>query len=381
MPRKNLYRCFFLLLGASLIIFTNGCTQTSITYGIVGSPAISNNGKLVTVLVAESKATTRQENGGYRSSSYNSSYWIKQYETATGKLVRKKKIIAAAEKMNMLPLCYGGYADKIWLHTSGLAAYDITTLEEVANEEMLLKQNNFDANNFPIDQRFIDEKVADGYIRFTAMDGEKYRIDISTLKITSENEIAKNTTTPQYEMLHKIIYGVRNDTMNEKMYILAKDSATAMNSRPDNSDNEAIYKRLYLFAASYTTSKIGNHIFFRYSSMKKFPGTSYLNGIFLKDFKTNKIVQLQKPGAYIILHNDSLTNEANSILTAIDENNHTLWQINTGLSTKLANCIVKNNYCIITGNKHYLLSPHIGSDMLCVINMQTGKMATPSVKE
>ena len=383
MKIKTKYRSTIAVLLAMVfvLLLLNSCTQISYTYGIVGTPAVSTNGKLVTVLVAESEATTRQENGGYRSSSYNTLYWLKQYETATGKLVRKKKIIAAAEKMNMLPLCYGGYADKIWLHTSGLAAYDMNTLEEVVNEEMLLKQNSFDANNYPIDQRFIEEKIAEGYIIFTAMDGAKYSIDISTLKISSENGIAKSNTTSQYEMLHKITYGVRNDTINEKMYILAKDSATAMSSYPGNSDNEAVYKRLYLFAASYATSKIGKHIFYRYSSMKKLSGASYLNGIFLKDFKTNKIIQLQKPGIYIILNNDSLNNNAQSILTAIDESNQTIWQINTSLSTKLANCIVKNNYCIITGNKHYLLAPHTGSDMLCVVNMQTGKMSSPSIKE
>jgi hypothetical protein len=377
----NLYRCYFLLFGAGIILLLNGCTQTSFTYGAAGSPAVTTNGRFLIVLVAESESTTRQENGGYRSSSYNSSYWLKQYETTTGNLIRKKKIITGAEKMNLLPLCYGGYADKIWLHTSELVAYDINTLEEVANEEKLAKQNNFDVNNFPTDPRFFHEKVADGYIRFTAIDGEKYRLDLSTLKITGEDKIAKNNTTPQYELLHKIIYGVRNDTMNGKMYILAKDSATAMNSHPDNSDNEAIYKRLYLFTASYTTSKISNHIFYRYSDLKKFSGSSYLNGIFLKDFKTNKIAKLQKPGAYIILHNDSLSNAAQSILTAIDENNHVIWEINTGLSTKLANCIVKNNYCVITGNKHYLLAPHTGSDMICIVNLETGKMATPSVAD
>jgi hypothetical protein len=154
-----------------------------------------------------------------------------------------------------------------------------------------------------------------------------------------------------------------------------------MSSYPGNSDNEAVYKRLYLFTASYATSKMGNHLFYRYSSMKKIPGTSYLNGIFLKDFTTNKIIQLKKPGAYLVLHNDSLSNNAKSILTAIDENNHTIWQTNTGLSTKLTNCVVKNNCCIIAGNKHYLLAPHTGADMLCVVNLQTGKMATPSVEQ
>lgn len=380
MPKKTA-SFIIILLAACIIILLNGCTQTSFTYGIIGTATISNNGKYVTVLVAESKGITRQINGGYRATEYNSSYWLKQYETSTGKLLRTKKIIAATEKMNMLPLCYGGYDDKIWLHTSRIVAYDMNTLQEVVNEEMLVKPNGFDANNFPIEQRFIDENVADGYICFTTMNREKYRIDLSTFKINSENGITKNAVTPQHELLHKIMYATRSDTFNGKVFTLAKDNATAMNSYPGNSDDEAIYKPLYLFTASYTTSKIGNRILYNYNTIKKFAGTSYINGTFLKDLKTNKIVHLQKPGAYIILHNDSLKNEAKSILTAIDESNHPIWQINTGLSTKLTNCIVKNNYCIITGNKNYLLAPHIGSDMLRVVNMQIGKIVSPTIKE
>lgn len=95
---------------------------------------------------------------------------------------------------------------------------------------------------------------------------------------------------------------------------------------------------------------------------------------FLKDFGSNKAIHLQKPAAYIILHNDNLTNNAQSMLTAIDENNQPLWQLNTGISTKLADCTVKDNTCIIIGNKHPLIAPHIGSDKICVVDIYKGTM-------
>jgi len=283
-------------------------------------------------------------------------------------------------------ICYGGFGDKIWLYTSGLTAYNISNLEEVVNETKLAEQNRFDINNFPDDPRFIDEMLTDGYIRFTAINAEKYCIDVNTLKITSAIElpgiaVEKINEKIRSQVTHHDRYGLRIDTSGSKIYILAKDSANAMNSYPGNSDDEPVYKRLYLFSTNFTIRQIGNHQFYDYMNMKILSGASYPNGIFLKDLAENKVFQLKKPDGYLILHSDSLTNEARSIVTAIDKNNNMLWQINTGLSTRITNCIVKNKYCILTGNRHYLLGPHIGSDMICVIDLESGKQTTPSIAE
>lgn len=368
------------------LLTLNSCIQISYTYGVVGNPAISADGKYAVVLVAESKAVSKQENGGYWSTGYKSSYWLKLYETATGKFIKKKKIISSAEQSNMLPICYGGYGDRIWLHTNGLKAYDISSLDEIVNEEKLAMENSFSTVNFPDDQRSIYEMVADGYIRFTARDGNKYRLDLGILKIKNEKEFPLSATEKLNEQLHqqmslRITYGVRCDTMNNKMWILAKDSATAIDTNPNNTDNEYSYKLLSLFTADYTISATANHQFYRTSNFKKLKGTSYPNGIFLKDFSTNKVVRLQKNGAYIVLHNDSLGDNSKALLTAIDESNNASWQVNTGLNSRIGNCIVKGNYCVLAGNKEYLLSPHVGNDMICVINTETGKMQKLSIKE
>jgi hypothetical protein len=388
MTRKVSYLpCSFIILFAAVFsMLLNSCTQTSYTYGIVGTPAISANGQYVTLLVAEIKSITRQVNGGYRSTDYNTDYWLKLYETATGKLIKKKKIITAAEDKNMLPLCYGGYGDKIWLHSNELKAYNISSLEETVNEGKLATGNGFDKNNFPYDSRFLDAFVSDGYINFISPNGDKYRIDLDDLKIRSQKTAVKNPQESINQQLHllntdHVTYGVRCDTLNGSMYMLAKDSAAAMGIYPGNSDEERVYKKLHLFTANFSTDNVGNHRFYRYSNMQRMAGASYLNGVFLKDFTSNKIVRLQKPAAYVIMHNDSLSNNARSMLTAIDKSNNTIWQLNTGICTKIANCTVKKNYCIIIGNKHSLIAPHIGSDMLCLVNLETGKMVLPQITE
>jgi hypothetical protein len=250
----------------------------------------------------------------------------------------------------------------------------------------LAADNAFDKNNFPDDLRFIDEAVPDGYIRFTSTTGNKYHIDLSSLKISREKEETKEPEDPfakRLRLLNKSneTYGYRNDSLQGKMYILAKDSTGAMKTYPGNSTNEAVYKRLCLFTAKYTISNFGNHKIYHYTNLEKLSGADYLNPVFLKDFTTGATVHLQKPGAYIVLHNDSLTNNAKSIITAIDDSNRAIWQLNTGISTKLAYCMVKGKYCILIGNKHSILSAHFGSDMLCIVNMESGKIVSPTIKE
>lgn len=377
-----------------IIIFTyaisvnilNGCTERHYDYGTLGIPAFTEDGRFVTVLVAETQVTTKQVNGGYRSSDYNSTYWLKQFETASGKLVKKKKLVADAEKKNMQVLCYGGYGNKIWLHTSGLVAYDLNTLEEVVNEEILAKQNNMEADQFPIEQRMYNELLSAGSIYFTGSDGNKYKINLSTLTISFEKELPRDIIAKINEQIlssmpNHINYGERLLKAGSNMFILAKDSSTALNINPNNTTNDPVYKALNLFTASFTTRYVANHKFYDYSQLNKLPGDSYINGYFLKDGSANEVVHLKDPGGFLIIHRDKLQNEASTILSAIDRNNNLIWQLNTGISTKIAHCVVKDKYCIITGNKRYLVGPPLGSDEVCVVDLGSGKMKTPSIEE
>lgn len=386
MKKIPLHNKVSFLFAAVYMLLLTGCTQYSVSYGVINHPAVSNDGKITVVLVAESRGTTYQVNGGYRATDYNTSYWLKQYENASGKLLKKKKIITNAEQQNILPLCYGGFGDKIWLHTSGLKAYSLSSLDEEVTEDQLAAENHFDKINFPADQRFDADNINEGYIKFSAGDGTKYIIDLSSLKIHNEKNVAthkKNSNTPQ-QLLHnagRITLGVRWDTLNNNIFMLAKDSAAAGNSSPGNSEEGPVYKTLYLFTANFTTHSIGSHSFYSYKNLRRLPGAAYLNGFFLKDFGSGKIIKLLQPDAYIILHNDSLTGNARSVVSAVDTGNQILWQLNTGISTHLAGCTVKNNSCILTGNRHPIISPHIGSDMLCIINIKAGKLQTISLAD
>ena len=369
-----------------LLLMTPGCLTRQNTYGVIGNPAISSDGKIMVVVVAESEATSYQVNGGYRRTSYATSYWLKQYETATGELLKKRKILSAGENENMLLLCYGGFAGKIWLHTFGFTAYDIYSLKETVNEAQLAAQNNFDRFQFPDEQRFIEESVSKGFINFTAQNGEAYHLDLGSLKITAQSALPESESgdvNNQSRWLERLnpSFGVRTDSFQSKMFMLAKDSITARNSYPGNGDDDAIYKKLYLFSANWRLSTSACHKTYVYTNLQQQPGKTYLNAVILKDCITQKTVHLQGPGAFIILHQDEPGGDAKTVVTAVTENNSTVWQVKTGCSTKLANCTVQNNYCILIGNRHAIVSPHTGSDYLCAVNTVNGALVTMSIKE
>jgi hypothetical protein len=213
---------FPVIIIIALVVGFLGCLSSHNTYGVVGRPAVSEDGKNITVLLAVSEATTNQVNGGFRQTTYSTSYWLKQYETATGKLLDKKKIISDAEKDKLLAFCFGGYTDKIWVHTYGLKAYSLASLEEVVNEEKLAAANGFNKNNFPQEARFIDEAVAEGHIVFTAESRDKYNIDLTTQKITPYKEtpgdkLATMQKIPRRYNQASDFTGIRCDTVNGKM--------------------------------------------------------------------------------------------------------------------------------------------------------------------
>jgi hypothetical protein len=357
------------------IYLIKGCLSSHNTYGVVGRPAVSADGKTITVVVAVSEATSYQVNGGYRRTTYNTSYWLKQYETATGKLLQQKKIDSHAEKDNLLALCYGGFADKIWVHTYGLKAYSLSNLDEVVNEEKLAAANGFNKNEFAKEERFIDEAVTEGHIIFTAESGDKYKIDLATEKITPYNDTQSDKEMAIQKILRRYNHnngftGSRCDTINGKMYMLAKDSTDAAELQPTNADAEPVYKKLNLYTSSFTQSSYGNHSVFSKKSIVQMQGCNYINGMFVTDNGTT--IKPPSPGLLLIMHNNIVGHAARSLITNIDNTGHSLWQCNTGISTKIINCVSARDYCIVSGNKDAITAPHIGCDMLCVVNLQNG---------
>jgi hypothetical protein len=363
---------------AGFIVLMNGCVSKQNTAGIIGAPVVSPDHKYIVAVIAESEALSHQENGGFVQTNYNSTYWLKQYEMATGKLIKKKALISSAEKSNTTVTCYGSYDNKIWLHANELQAYDINTFEEVMNEEKLAAANRMNKNIFPLDGRLISASVENGYINFTGENGEEYRILLNSLKIINKKDLVAGEKDTGKKIAgffnREDDYGIRCDSFMNKMFALAKDSKQVAEYNPANCEADEVAYRMKFFSAVYTMRRLGNHNSFDFSNITQQGDTTYLDAAFAKDLHSGNAIHLFQPAGYLIIHKDILGSNSKAILTRIDTANKKIWETATGISTKIAHCMVSGKYCIITANASYMFSPHIGKDALCIVDMETGNI-------
>lgn len=371
---------------AGFIFTLKGCLQHHNNYGVVGTPAISRDGKTVTVVITENEATTYSENASYRKTTYKTSYWLKQYETATGNLVKKKKLINHADLNNRSVAIYGIYENKLWLHLSGLQAVDLATLEQVTNEEKITKANGLIDEVFPYEDRLINAYVAKGYIDFTSDKGEAYRLWLKSLIISNKENLKDEHEDDDEKNITRLLhdddnYGARADTLNNTMYILAKDSTEAMNTNPYNSSTHEVTYRMKFFNISYSTRKLGMHDTYVYNKILTPGNTTYLNPVFAKDSYSNKVVHFSNPVGYLVIHQDLIGEKSKAIITRIDTANKKVWETASGVSTKISACVVSGKYCILTTNKDYMFSPFIGKDALCIINTETGNITNVKLSD
>jgi hypothetical protein len=380
MKEKTIRELFIAMAG--LIFLLQGCVEKHNTYGVIGIPAISKDGKYTACIVAKSEGTSQYENPTYRKTDYSISYWLKLYETSSGKLKEKKKLI---DKNAVSPdvECFGVYENTLWVYANGITAYDINTLEEKTNEEKIAKANGMKKTIFPYGSRLVNAAVQNGFIDFIADNGEEYRLTFADLKIKNKQSIeeVKNETVNSHHLKNKDTYGMRSDTLNNKLYILAKDETDAKNGSLFSQELNETAARLKLFNAAYALSKLGMHDSYAIETINSLSETTYLNGCFAKNTSNGKVIHLSNPDGYLIIHNDTLGEKSKAIISRIDTHGKTIWETATGISIKIEHCILSGKYCIITTNKDYMFNPHIGKDALCFIDTENGHIAISYLNE
>jgi hypothetical protein len=250
--KKNVSNILVALLCCNILLLLNGCLQKDNTYGIIDTPVVSSDGKYIACIVAESESLTYQENGGYRKTNYSTSYWLKQYETATGKLLKKKNLISTAETTNPDISCYGSFDNKIWLYVNGIEAYEINSLEKLTDEKEIATNNGVKKTLFPYGSRHVNPSVENGHIDFIADNSEQYRLQLRNLKIINKKEI-KDTGTEKrsVDLQHDDHYGTRCDTFSNNMFAFANGEASAMQARPGTYGLKESAYHMKLFKGSY----------------------------------------------------------------------------------------------------------------------------------
>ena len=106
---------------AGFVFLLRGCLQNTTITGNRRT-GCSADGRLLVVVVARKPNHHVFAEWGLSQNHYSTSYWLKQYDTETGKLLKKKNW-SRPPTTNRSVACYGAYEGYIWLHTDQLRAY------------------------------------------------------------------------------------------------------------------------------------------------------------------------------------------------------------------------------------------------------------------
>lgn len=378
---KNIYLLFFTLFFIPVLF--SGCLRKFDNYGVVDTVISNPSHTTVTVVIAENNAMSYQKNGGFVKTTYSTTYWLKQFETSTGKLIQKKKVFTPSEANKTSISCYGRYGNNIWMHINGLIAFDINSLEEVTNEKAIAAANELSKTIFPIDDRLVTPNIEKGWIDFIADNGVAYRLALTNFKINKKQDEEESEEAEKRisRLFHEDDYGVRCDTLNNIMYSFAKNEVAAKASSPGNGDISETAYRMKLFKATYSIRKLGMHNSFSIDTVQQAMDATYLNPCFALDTYNGNVIHLTHPAGYMVIHQDVLGEKSKAIITRIDTSGKVVWEKPIGVSTKIDGCTLQGKYLLLSTNKDYMFSPFIGKDALCIINIETGEAITPSLSE
>ncbi|HMO61952.1 MAG TPA: hypothetical protein PKC39_06875 [Ferruginibacter sp.] len=360
------------------LTWLQSCQQHAINFSVAEMPIINTGNNTVTVIVAENAATTYSENGGFRKTTYLTTYWLKQYNLVSGKLINKKKLFSPAEPITGLS-CYGIYNNLIWLYANGMVAYDANSLETITNEKKIAALNNISKSIFPYDARLIYPAIEKGRIDFIATNGKLFSLNLNNLSLAPAAGIGKSEYRANTNTISR--YGTRCDTVANMMFAFAKNEAAASECRPGNNTmNESAY-RIQFFKVDYMLHKAGPSHIFNITGVHALGNRTWLNPCLAKDTYSNTLIQPANPASLLVIHQDTTGEKSKAILTRIDVNGNSIWESATSVSTTIDHFTFKEKYCVISTNKNYMFSPPIGRDALCIVNIENGQIIYPSLQD
>jgi hypothetical protein len=276
-------------------------------------------------------------------------------------------------------------------------------LDDLHAELVDEKENSFDefGKNFKKEKDAIDKRIdslnsayyaSNNYKNYDAMSKQReifYDIRDSLRRV---EENAEELFETQKDLKHDLEefdswfssdiddWTINKDSIGGYAYILDKDEPKGdnfdlsnFNSMGSESDKVKLYKRK-IEANKDSHSKYDQLII---TSTEEATNERYLQGAFLKNFKTARAHQLKNPGGYIIFSRDIIGNKGKLLITRIDLDGKKLWQTDALMSFKVSFAMATDSYLIICGVIDKDKAPSFsGSDALRIVDLKTGALVT-----
>lgn len=360
---------FIFIITVFTIVFFTSCMSRYDTYEIIDWPAFNKEETEMVFLYIHSKTTSYSRSGGLIRRSVNPIIHIAKLNIETGEIIQDEELNFEKAVANS----YGGYHETLWVNIQGIRGYDVHTLKEVVNEEIIEEKNSALSRKLPKGNNF-EFNFNQGYMQFKALDAEEYQLDLKTLIATKhkkeDNFFAQNT-------IDRITYfTTNNDTFKGNYFELYKGDHfntskydELINSKNYNGGDE----KYELYKGKFFTQENGNEYFIYKLDSCKPIGEKYLNGNFLKDIRTNSVLHFTKPDGFIIAHFDIIGNNGTVLFTRIDENNKKIWETNIGLSDQISFISKVGNYILCMTNKSDTETVKIETTTIVLVHIGTGE--------
>lgn len=192
---------FFVGLGIfGFIMLMRGCLgrydqRFKFSKGVI----VESNGQDILFTLVEKRKTTSYSRGGaINYTRYNTTIWIQTLDMASGKELKRKKLMNIRKVKNHPIECWGAANQWVWCFINEVRAYDPTTLEEKFNLKILEEKNPSLKGKLPAENQYYEPHIADGYIKITALDGVEYALDLNTQQCAPWKE---NTAANPYAQM------------------------------------------------------------------------------------------------------------------------------------------------------------------------------------
>ncbi len=173
---------------------------------------------------------------------------------------------------------------------------------------------------------------------------------------------------------------VMKDTLMGNGYLLDKDQPNDKNFDLSNfSSMGSETDKVNLYRMQLEVNKESHSRYDDYNVIKTetIGSDRYLQGGFMRNYRTAKIQQLKNPGGFIIFSRDIIGNKGKLLVTRIDLNGKKLWQTDALMSFDMAFTTATDAYLIIYGTFDQDKSPSFASsDALRIIDLKTGMVVS-----
>ena len=287
------------------------------------------NGEVLFVPKANRKLLRQRSMGGplggrTSSKAFRNIYYLVHIDPQTFETIREEPLTIVRAK-------YGGFSmlgfdhDLAWFTLGSPQAYNIKTLEKVADLDILEAQNPDMKGLLPTEHYHYKFDVMSQRVYFTALDGTDKQIDNQSLKVVPLEHKPNDPVDP----IAKIVANAKTwhkNGMEELTYNFVINGDEIMGLFDEQEWRQIVTNRNLYRYDTQRIRKIGIGNRQNVNSFRLLEQPQFLKGAFIIDQDIMSLMYLPQNDSYFIHHKKNITDTSAIIISAVNRQGKLLWQ-------------------------------------------------------